>query len=152
MYGGEKRSGHLTFERETVADRQQTGEVRMQVNTARPANGQPAKTVTGQRIARATTYTKKDRARDAALWRRRKLDIDPPTIALAARIFGISQPMVKKECDRLAQQDRRRNGSPIPPPTDHEADRLVQWLGPERVMAALDRATQPPLPFSMAAE
>ena len=123
----------------------------MKVSATKPGNGQAAlKTVSAQRIARATTYTKQDRAHDAALWRRRKLDIDPPTIALAARIFGISQPMVKKECERLEQQNRRPNGSPIPAPTDHEADRLVEWLGPDRVMRALDRATQPP--FTMAAE
>jgi hypothetical protein len=123
-------------------------------NTGRPSNGQATvtKTIPGQYIAKASvSYSARQRARDAVLWHAGEAKVQP-TWKMAADVFGVSVARVAKARRRLEQQNRRRNGSPIPPPTDHEADRLVEWLGAERVMRALDRATQPPLPFTMAAE
>ena len=51
--------------------------------------------VTGQRIAKATiNYAPQQRAADAARWLRGELSIKP-TVALAARTFGVSVPLAE---------------------------------------------------------
>jgi hypothetical protein len=64
---------------------------------------------------------------------------------------------------RLSEADRSRllrgeitlsdlcNG-PRKPPSDEKIDRIVAKLGAERVLAAIDRLTQPSRPFAVAAE
>jgi histone H3/H4 len=59
-----------------------------------------------------------------------------PTPAEAARLLGTHARLVHKAL-----------GSTPKPLTDAAIDRLIQRAGVERVWAALDRLTQPPLPL-----
>jgi hypothetical protein len=120
-----------------------------------PANGQAPATaiVTGQHIAKArVNYAPQQRAADAARWLRGELSIKP-TVALAARTFRVSVPLVAEARERheRRQHPKRFNGD-ITTLSDSAIDSIVREVGVERVWAAVERATQPPLPFMTAAE
>jgi hypothetical protein len=68
--------------------------------------------VTGEHIAKATgNYGPQQRADDAARWLRGELSIKP-TVALAARTFGVSVPLVVEahEQHERRQRAKRCNG------------------------------------------
>ena len=122
-----------------------------------PTTGQAPATaiVTGEHIARATVnYAPRQRAADAARWLRGQLTIKP-TVALAARTFCVSVPLVAEARERLDQRERGKrhaNGGGTPNLSDSAIDNIVREVGVERVWAAVERATQPPLPFMTVAE
>jgi hypothetical protein len=104
--------------------------------------------VTGQFIARATVnYAAQQRAADAARWLRGELSIKP-TVALAARTFGVSVPLVvaaRERCERR-QRARRFNGG-ITTLSDSAIEGIVREVGVDRIWRAVDRLTQPELPL-----
>jgi hypothetical protein len=132
-----------------------------------PISGANGKTrvITAESIAKRRYYFQEERDNDAAEWLRRQLDV-APTAKLAAEVFGTTVARVTKARRLLDRRDRlhagghrdagdhhhhhNHNGKPVPTPTDREADRLVEWLGAARVLAALDRATEPELPLRAA--
>ena len=112
--------------------------------------GKTITTVTGQYIAKATVgYPKWLRAHDAARWLRGQLAIKP-TLKLAAETFGVSVPTVAAARERLERREqgkRHANGGSVPGLSDNAVERIVAEVGPERVMRALDRLTEPGLPL-----
>jgi hypothetical protein len=101
------------------------------------------KVVTGQHLAKATVnYPKWKRARDAAAWARGEVMVTP-TIRLAALVFGISPPLVKAELERRERSRHHTNGTTAL--SDDVLDRIVCAIGADRMLAAIDRATQPQL-------
>jgi len=71
-------------------------------------NGHVTPIVTGQHIAKATVnYAPQQRAADAARWLRGELSIKP-TVALAARTFGVSAPLIAEARERLEQRERAK--------------------------------------------
>src|SRR4051812_44668873 len=87
-------------------------------------NGQ-VPTVTGQHIAKATVnYAPQQRAADAARWLRGELLIKP-TVALAARTFGVSVPLVVEARERAKRAKRFANGSNVSGLSDHVLESLV---------------------------
>jgi hypothetical protein len=117
-----------------------------------PTNGGQAPAtpiVTGQRIARATiNYAPQQRAADAARWLRGELSIKP-TVALAARTFGVSVPLVVEAHERLEQSERAKRfgngGTAIL--SDSAIEKLVREVGVDRVWRAVDKLTSPELPL-----
>jgi hypothetical protein len=77
------------------------------------------------------------RAQAGAKLVRGEFAYEAPTVPQAARIVGTS-----------AQRIHAALGHQPKPPTDAEIDRLVAKLGAERVMAALDRWTEPRFAFA----
>jgi hypothetical protein len=89
-----------------------------------------------------------------------------PTVRLAATVFTISEPLIRAEVKEMAYQDwlssleaaratTGANGNGTEPlaehpdnTTDAEIDRLVARLGPDRVLAAIDRHTSPQFAFA----
>jgi hypothetical protein len=115
-----------------------------------PSNGQ-ATTVTGEHIAKATVnYAPQQRADDAARWLRGELTVRP-TVALAARTFGVSVPLVVAARERFAQRERSPkrfgNGGTAATLTDSVLERIVCEIGVDRVWRVIDRLTQPELPL-----
>jgi hypothetical protein len=119
----------------------------MSLFNASPVTGQgpQKKTISAQFVAKATTsYPRSQRADDAAQWLRGKAEIIP-TLKLAAETFGVQPAEVKAACRRLERRNR-------PDLSDDVVERIVIEIGPERVLKAVDRLTEPPLPFLVAAE
>jgi hypothetical protein len=105
--------------------------------------------VTGQRIAKATiNYAPQQRAADAARWLRGELSIKP-TVALAARTFGVSVPLVVEAHERLEQSERAKRfgngGTAIL--SDSAIEKLVREVGVDRVWRAVDTLPSPELPL-----
>jgi hypothetical protein len=115
-----------------------------------PTNGGQASAtpiVTGQRIAKATiNYAPQQRAADAARWLRGELSIKP-TVALAARTFGVSVPLVVEAHERLEQSERAKRfgngGTAIL--SDSAIEKLVREVGVDRVWRVVDKLTSPEL-------
>jgi hypothetical protein len=106
-----------------------------------PTNGGQAPataTVTGQHIAKATVnYTPQQRAADAARWLRGELSIKP-TVALAARTFGVSVPLVAEARERAKH---------FPVLSDNVIENIVREVGVDRIWRAVDKLTSPELPL-----
>jgi hypothetical protein len=105
--------------------------------------------VTGQHIAKATVnYAPQQRAADAARWLRGELSVKP-TVALAARTFGVSVPLVAEARERFEQRERAKRfgngGTAIL--SDSAVESLVREVGVERVWRAVDKLTSPELPL-----
>jgi hypothetical protein len=117
-----------------------------------PPNGGQAPasaTVTGQRIAKASNYTPQQRADDAARWLRGELTVQP-TVALAARTFRVSVPLVAAARERFAQRAARpkrfgNGGTAIL--SDSALESIIREVGVDRVWCAIDRLTSPELPL-----
>jgi hypothetical protein len=108
------------------------------------------KTITAQYISKATHYTKWERAHDAALWLRGELRI-VPTTKLATRFFGVSAPLVVEAGRRYDEwRNNGVNGNGTPTLSDAVLDHMIIEIGPDRILAALDRVTQPTLPLQAA--
>ena len=129
------------------------------VSNLPPFGGQAAtetpKLLRGRWIAQASTgYPTWQRILDAAAWVRGELTIQPPTLALAARIWGVSSTAVANELSRDIGGKRFRAilGSNSASLSDDAVMRIVAEVGVERVWRAVDKLTQPPLPFVTAAE
>jgi hypothetical protein len=104
--------------------------------------------VTGQHIAKATVnYGPQQRADDAARWLRGELSIKP-TVALAARTFGVSVPLVveAREQHERRQHAKRFNGG-ITVLSDSVIENMVREVGVDRIWRAIDKLTQPELPL-----
>jgi hypothetical protein len=118
-------------------------------------NRAAVKTVTGQCLAKSSVgYPLWARAEDAARWLSGEVVVRP-TAKMACQIFRVSYPTLK-HAQTLIWQNRPRvrrvngngNGSGAPSLISDDAlDRLVAAIGADRVLAAIDRATQPSLPF-----
>jgi hypothetical protein len=109
--------------------------------------------VTGQHIAKATvTYGPQQRADDAARWLRGELSIKP-TVALAARTFGVSVPLVveAREQHERRQRAKRCNGG-IAVLSDSVLENMIRAVGVDRIWHAVDKLTEPQLPLMTAAE
>ena len=109
--------------------------------------------VTGEFIAKATVnYGPQQRADDAARWLRGELSIKP-TVALAARTFGVSVPLVVEARERHERRQRvkRFNGG-ITTLSDSAIEGIVREVGVDRIWRAVDKLTEPQLPFMTAAE
>ena len=124
--------------------------------SSQSTNRQALKTVTGCYLARATVnYPAWQRARDAAQWPRGQLTIKP-TLKLAAETFRVSVPMVAQARAQIAQAEERRkrfNGNGTTTTLSDDAiERIVCEVGVERVWRAIEKLTQPELPFTAAAE
>jgi hypothetical protein len=116
----------------------------------------PARSVTGQRIARATvSYPSWQRAEDAVRWLRGELQIKP-TVKQAGEIFRVSAPLMKAARERLERHERSKrhanSSGGAPTLSDSVIDNIVREVGVERIWASIDRLTQPSLPFAVAAE
>jgi hypothetical protein len=126
-------------------------------STASP--GQVPKIVTGERLAKSTVgYPWWVRAQDAALWLAGEAEVKP-TAKLACAVFGVSYPRLRQAQARLRRRDRSKphvNGNGrsanghAPNLDDGNLDRIVAALGADRVLASLDRVTQPQLPLQAA--
>jgi len=115
------------------------------------APAKPIKTISGLYLGKAVRrYTKRRRAQDAAGWIRGEVAIVTPTIKLAAAVFGVSAPVVRAQLDRCAKHHANGNSGDSYPISDDALDRLVTAIGADRVLAAIDRATQPQLPLAAA--
>jgi hypothetical protein len=111
------------------------------------------KTVAYSRLVKTTNYSAWSRASDAALWLDGGLRI-VPTIGLAAEVFNTNYRRIKQAQAELARQRERNkrhanghtsvngNTSNL---SDGAVDGIVAAVGPDRIMAALDRATRPRL-------
>jgi len=100
--------------------------------------------VTGQHIAKATVnYAPQQRATDAARWLRGELSITP-TVALAARTFGVSAPLIAEARERLEQRERVKHLAAL---SDNVIERIVREIGVERVWRVVDKLTSPELPL-----
>src|SRR6516164_536266 len=100
--------------------------------------------VTGQHIAKATVnYAPQQRAADAARWLRGELSIEP-TVALAARTFGVSAPLITEARERLEQRERAKHLAAL---SDNVIERIVREVGVERVWRVVDKLTSPELPL-----
>jgi hypothetical protein len=124
----------------------------MNIHITQPAsNGQAAKAVTGQYLARAVKYPPGRRAEDAAGWLRGQVIIRP-TIKLAAETFGVSVPLVVAARQRHERRDRgkRHGNGGITSLSDSAIDNIVREVGVERVWRAIERLTQPELPLAAA--
>ena len=111
-----------------------------------PSSGQGHVTpiVTGQHIAKATVnYAPQQRATDAVRWLRGELSIKP-TVALAARTFGVSVPLITEARERLEQRERAKHLAAL---SDNVIERIVREVGVERVWQAVDKLTSPELPL-----
>jgi len=111
-----------------------------------PSSGQDHVTpiVTGQHIAKATVnYAPQQRATDAARWLRGELSIKP-TVALAARTFGVSVPLITEARERLEQRERAKCRTVL---SDNAIERIVREVGIERIWRAVDKLTSPELPL-----
>ena len=111
-----------------------------------PSSGQGHVTpiVTGQHIAKATVnYAPRQRATDAARWLRGELSIKP-TVALAARTFGVSVPLIAEARERLEQRERAKCRTVL---SDNAIERIVREVGVERIWRAVDKLTSPELPL-----
>jgi hypothetical protein len=111
-----------------------------------PSSGQGHVTpiVTGQHIAKATVnYAPQQRAADAARWLRGELSIKP-TVALAARTFGVSAPLIAEARERLEQRERAKRLTVL---SDNAIERIVREVGVERIWRAVDKLTSPELPL-----
>jgi len=111
----------------------------------------PRKIVSSRHLAKAFRYPKWRRARGAAAWIRGEISVTA-TLKLAASVIGASPPLVKAQLDRCAKCHTNGNGGDSYPISDAALGRLVAAIGADRVLAALDRLTQPQLPFHQAAE
>ena len=115
-----------------------------------PTNGQVTATVCAQRIAKSTVnYMPQQRANDAARWLRGELRVQP-TVALAARTFRVSVPLVAAARERFAQRAARpkrfgNGGTAIL--SDSALENIVREIGVDRVWCAIDRLTSPELPL-----
>jgi hypothetical protein len=120
-------------------------------NPRLPEKQAPTKVVTGQHIAKAhRAYTPWQRAEDAARWIKSEVQI-VPTVKLAASVFNVSVPLVMKARAILDERSRRKhraNGSTTL--SDAVVERIVTEVGPNRILHALDRVTQPQLPLQAA--
>jgi len=113
------------------------------------APAKPIKTISGLHLAKAFRYPKGRRAQDAAGWIRGEVVVTP-TIKLAAAVFGVSPPLVRAQLELRAKHHANGNSDAPYPMTDAALDRLVAAIGADRVLAAIDRATQPQLPLQAA--
>jgi hypothetical protein len=116
----------------------------------------PARSITGQFIARATVhYPSWQRAEDAVRWLRGELQIKP-TVKQAGEIFRVSAPLMKAARERLERHERSKrhanSSGGAPTLSDSVIDNIVREVGVERIWASIDRLTQPSLPFAVAAE
>jgi hypothetical protein len=59
--------------------------------------------ITFQSVAKAR-HTKRERARLAAQWVANQLTIVDPTVTLAVKVFGVSQPLVNQELAKLSSK------------------------------------------------
>jgi hypothetical protein len=110
------------------------------------------KVISGLRIAKATVhYSKQERVRDAVLWLRGEAAV-APTFRLAAHVFRVSAPLVVKAYRLVEQLDNKRhgNGNGTTTLSDDVVQRFVIEIGPDRILHALDRVTQPTLPLQAA--
>jgi hypothetical protein len=120
-------------------------------NGASAPAGKAVKTVTGEFIAKATVnYPPWRRALDAVRWLRGQIIIEPPTLKLAAKTFGVSVPSVIAARKRLEQRERGKkhaNGGGSTGLSDDAVERIVTEVGVDRIWRAVDRLTQPQLPL-----
>ena len=109
------------------------------------------KTVTGQRIAKSSTrYPWWVRAENAALWLRGEVEV-VRTAKMACAVFAISYPRLKKVQARLDRNKHGNgNGTGTMVLSDAVIDNMIMEIGPDRILAALDRVTQPQLPLEPA--
>jgi hypothetical protein len=125
------------------------------VSSPTTAPGQaPARLINGLYIAKAfRSYTKWKRVCDAVGWVRGEVAVTP-TIKLAATVFGVSPALVTKaraQLERREQGKHHANGNGGAASLSDEAlDRIVAAIGADRMLAAIDRATQPQLPLAAA--
>jgi hypothetical protein len=114
-----------------------------------PAN--PAKTITGEYLAKATrTYPAECRAEDAARWQRGELQIKP-TAKLACEVFRVSYPRLKQAQARLEpNKHSRHHGNGMTPLSDQALERIVAETGVDRIWRVIDRLTAPELPLAAA--
>src|SRR5262249_33758345 len=105
------------------------------LSSASPSNGQVAtRIVTGQHIAKATVnYAPQQRATDAARWLRGELSIKP-TVALAARTFDVSVPLITEARARLEQRERAKHVAAL---SDNAIEHIVREVGVERIWRAV---------------
>jgi hypothetical protein len=113
------------------------------------APARPIKIVSSLHLAKAFRYPKWKRGHDAAGWIRGEVAVTP-TLKLAASVFGVSPPLVKAQLDRRAKHHANDNSDASYPMTDDALDRLGAAIGADRVLAAIDRGTQPQLPLAAA--
>jgi hypothetical protein len=78
------------------------------------------------------------RARLAEDWRTGRLHVTAPTSAQSRRFMGATVADVAAE-RRLAREQRRRDGRL----NDADVDRIVERVGADKVLAAIDRLTRP---------
>jgi hypothetical protein len=113
------------------------------------------RTVNGLHLAKATVkYPARQRAQDAAAWLRGEVAVKP-TLKQAARTFRVSIPLVVQARERLEQVEQRKrhlNGGSAPTLSDSAVENIVRELGVDRIWRALEKLTQPELPFMAAAE
>jgi hypothetical protein len=109
----------------------------------------PGKIVSSQYLVKAFRYPKWKRALGAAAWIRGEISVTP-TLKLAACVFGVSVPRVKAALERCAKHHAAGTGGDSYPISDAALDRLVAEIGPDRILGALDRVTQPQLPLQAA--
>jgi hypothetical protein len=109
------------------------------------------KVISSLHLAKAfRSYPKWKRARDAASWVRGEVTVTP-TVKLAASVFGVSSPLVKAQLERRELGKHHAvNGKGTTALSDDALDRIVSAIGADRVLAAVDRATQPQLPLAAA--
>jgi hypothetical protein len=112
--------------------------------------GKAVKTVTGQRLAKATHgYPPWERAKDPARWLRGELTVRP-TAKLAAETFGVSVSLVSTAREWVEVFDRGKqhgNNGSATGLSDDQIERIITEVGVER---AVDKLTQPQLPLAAA--
>jgi hypothetical protein len=121
------------------------------------APAKPTKTVTGQRLAKASSgYPWWVRAEDAARWLKGEVAIKP-TAKLACAVFNVSYPRLKDAQERLDlnqhyfdEKHGNGNGTSAAALSDAVIENVVLEIGPDRILAALDRVTAPELPLQAA--
>jgi hypothetical protein len=77
-------------------------------------------------------------------------------LKLAAKTFRVSTPLVARARERLERVEQRKqrhlNGGSAPTLSDSAVENIVRELGVERIWRAIEKLTQPELPFMAAAE
>jgi hypothetical protein len=108
--------------------------------------GQPA-TVSGQTISKTRTWTARDRARYAALWKLGALTVRPST-KMAATTFGVSTPLVADAIKEI-ETDTKRKAAAAATDGSRISDATLRWVvetaGTERTWAAIERQLDLPL-------
>jgi hypothetical protein len=108
----------------------------------------PVKTVTGQRIAKATHgYPPLDKGQGRRPLAPGELHIRP-TAKSACRVFGVSYRRLKLAQAYLAERPVNGNGATVL--SDEVVERIVAEIGIDRIFRAADQLTAPELPLQAA--